>query len=78
MCGNQSLLQTRGVFVSVNQIQKILDHGHLLTVHDPEQESSELDTVILKALVKGKVHLVRDMVKKVAIFYGCRITGFLT
>lgn len=38
-----------------NQIQKILDHGHLLTVHDPEQETSELDTVILKALVKGEV-----------------------
>ena len=36
-----------------DQIQKILDHGHLLTVHDPEQETSELDTVILKALVKG-------------------------
>uniref|UniRef100_A0A8C6W0E6 Transient receptor potential cation channel, subfamily M, member 5 n=1 Tax=Nothobranchius furzeri TaxID=105023 RepID=A0A8C6W0E6_NOTFU len=31
----------------------ILDHGHLLTVHDPEQETSELDTVILKALVKA-------------------------
>ena len=42
------------------QIQKVLDHGHLLTVHDPEQESSELDTVILKALVKGKVLLLRD------------------
>lgn len=39
----------------VNQIQKVLDHGHLLTVHDPEQESSELDTVILKALVKGEI-----------------------
>ncbi|XP_056463960.1 transient receptor potential cation channel subfamily M member 5 [Gadus chalcogrammus] len=37
----------------IKQIQKILDHGHLLTVHDPEQESSELDTVILKALVKA-------------------------
>ncbi|XP_008308372.1 transient receptor potential cation channel subfamily M member 5 [Cynoglossus semilaevis] len=37
----------------VRLIQKILDHGHLLTVHDPEQESSELDTVILKALVKA-------------------------
>ncbi|XP_054625682.1 transient receptor potential cation channel subfamily M member 5 isoform X5 [Dunckerocampus dactyliophorus] len=37
----------------VKLIQKILDHGHLLTVHDPEQESSELDTVILKALVKA-------------------------
>uniref|UniRef100_A0AAY5L9Q4 Transient receptor potential cation channel, subfamily M, member 5 n=1 Tax=Esox lucius TaxID=8010 RepID=A0AAY5L9Q4_ESOLU len=34
-------------------IQKILDHDHLLTVHKPEQESSELDTVILKALVKA-------------------------
>nr|7MBP_A Chain A, Transient receptor potential melastatin 5 [Danio rerio]7MBP_B Chain B, Transient receptor potential melastatin 5 [Danio rerio]7MBP_C Chain C, Transient receptor potential melastatin 5 [Danio rerio]7MBP_D Chain D, Transient receptor potential melastatin 5 [Danio rerio]7MBQ_A Chain A, Transient receptor potential melastatin 5 [Danio rerio]7MBQ_B Chain B, Transient receptor potential melastatin 5 [Danio rerio]7MBQ_C Chain C, Transient receptor potential melastatin 5 [Danio rerio]7MB len=33
-------------------IQRILDHGHLLTVHDPEQDS-ELDTVILKALVKA-------------------------
>ncbi|XP_039980646.1 transient receptor potential cation channel subfamily M member 5 isoform X2 [Xiphias gladius] len=37
----------------VKLIQKILDHGHLLTVHNPEQESSELDTVILKALVKA-------------------------
>uniref|UniRef100_G3PYG4 Transient receptor potential cation channel, subfamily M, member 5 n=1 Tax=Gasterosteus aculeatus aculeatus TaxID=481459 RepID=G3PYG4_GASAC len=37
----------------VKLIQRILDHGHLLTVHDPEQESSELDTVILKALVKA-------------------------
>ncbi|KAM3876709.1 transient receptor potential cation channel subfamily M member 5 [Diretmus argenteus] len=37
----------------VKLIQKILDHGHLLTVHDPELESSELDTVILKALVKA-------------------------
>ncbi|XP_071375194.1 transient receptor potential cation channel subfamily M member 5 isoform X2 [Centroberyx affinis] len=37
----------------VKLIQKILDNGHLLTVHDPEQESSELDTVILKALVKA-------------------------
>ncbi|XP_036390568.1 transient receptor potential cation channel subfamily M member 5 [Megalops cyprinoides] len=34
-------------------IQKIIEHRHLLTVHDPEQESSELDTVILKALVKA-------------------------
>ncbi|XP_068165086.1 transient receptor potential cation channel subfamily M member 5 isoform X2 [Antennarius striatus] len=37
----------------VRLIQKILEHGHLLTVHDPEQESSDLDTVILKALVKA-------------------------
>ncbi|XP_056872165.1 transient receptor potential cation channel subfamily M member 5 isoform X2 [Takifugu flavidus] len=37
----------------VKLIQKILDHGYLLTVHDPEQETSELDTVILKALVKA-------------------------
>ncbi|XP_061830802.2 transient receptor potential cation channel subfamily M member 5 [Nerophis lumbriciformis] len=37
----------------VKLIQRILDNGHLLTVHDPEQESSELDTVILKALVKA-------------------------
>ncbi|KAA8595770.1 hypothetical protein FQN60_011061 [Etheostoma spectabile] len=37
----------------VKLIQKILDHGHLLTVHDPKQESSELSTVILKALVKA-------------------------
>lgn len=42
-------------FHPVNQIQKVLDHRHLLTVHDPEQENSELDTVILKALVKGKI-----------------------
>lgn len=52
----------------VNQIQRILDHGHLLTVHDPEQESSELDTVILKALVKGKMLLVTYVIKKLAIF----------
>lgn len=51
-----------------NQIQRILDHGHLLTVHDPEQESSELDTVILKALVKGKVLIVREMFKKCNAF----------
>ncbi|XP_061594992.1 transient receptor potential cation channel subfamily M member 5 isoform X2 [Cololabis saira] len=37
----------------VKLIQRILDHGHLLTVHDPGQESSDLDTVILKALVKA-------------------------
>lgn len=37
----------------VKLIRKILDNQHLLTVHDPEQESSELDTVILKALVKA-------------------------
>ncbi|KAI4878097.1 hypothetical protein NFI96_027891 [Prochilodus magdalenae] len=37
----------------VKVIQRILDNGHLLTVHDPEQETSELDTVILKALVKA-------------------------
>ncbi|KAK1802244.1 hypothetical protein P4O66_021902, partial [Electrophorus voltai] len=37
----------------IKVIQKILYNGHLLTVHDPEQESSELDTVILKALVKA-------------------------
>ncbi|XP_076012232.1 transient receptor potential cation channel subfamily M member 5 [Genypterus blacodes] len=37
----------------VKLIQRILDHGHLLTVHDPEQESQDLDTVILKALVKA-------------------------
>ncbi|KAI7814824.1 putative transient receptor potential cation channel subfamily M member 5 [Triplophysa rosa] len=36
----------------VKLIQRILDNGHLLTVHDPEQDS-ELDTVILKALVKA-------------------------
>ncbi|XP_051998213.1 transient receptor potential cation channel subfamily M member 5-like isoform X2 [Xyrauchen texanus] len=36
----------------VKLIQRILDHGHLLTVHDPEQDS-EVDTVILKALVKA-------------------------
>ncbi|KAL4613437.1 transient receptor potential cation channel subfamily M member 5 [Arapaima gigas] len=39
------------------QIQKIMENEHLLTVHDPEQETSELDTVILKALVKAcKAH----------------------
>lgn len=62
---------------SAIQIQKILDHEYLLTVHDPEQESSELDTVILKALVKGKILFVRDMFKKLAISEGCTITGFL-
>lgn len=46
-----------------NQIQKILDHGHLLTVHDPEQESSDLDTVILKALVKGKTARRSDIIE---------------
>lgn len=61
-----------------NQIQKILDHGHLLTVHDPEQESSELDTVILKALVKGKVPCEKYVIKKLAIFSGCTITGIET
>ena len=61
-----------------NQIQKILDHGHLLTVHDPEQESSELDTVILKALVKGKVPCEKYVIKKLAIFSGCAITGIET
>uniref|UniRef100_A0A8C9RN27 Transient receptor potential cation channel, subfamily M, member 5 n=1 Tax=Scleropages formosus TaxID=113540 RepID=A0A8C9RN27_SCLFO len=35
------------------QILKIMKNGHLLTVHDPEQETSELDTVILRALVKA-------------------------
>lgn len=30
-----------------------MDNLHLLMVHDPEQENSDLDTVILKALVKG-------------------------
>lgn len=37
------------------QLQNITSHPHLLTVHDFEQEGSEeLDTVILKALVKGE------------------------
>uniref|UniRef100_A0A8B9H468 Transient receptor potential cation channel, subfamily M, member 5 n=1 Tax=Astyanax mexicanus TaxID=7994 RepID=A0A8B9H468_ASTMX len=36
----------------VKVIQKILENGHLLTVHDPEQ-TADLDTVILKALVKA-------------------------
>lgn len=36
-------------------MQSIASHPHLLTVHDFEQEgSAELDTVILKALVKGE------------------------
>ncbi|MGH0141250.1 UNVERIFIED_CONTAM: hypothetical protein FKN15_010031 [Acipenser sinensis] len=35
-------------------IQIILEHRHLLTIHNPGQEGSdELDTVILKALVKA-------------------------
>ncbi|KAK2819781.1 hypothetical protein Q7C36_021427 [Tachysurus vachellii] len=37
----------------IKLIKKILDNRHLLTVHDPEQETSDLDTVILKALVKA-------------------------
>lgn len=42
-------------FVLVSQLQNITAHPHLLTVHDFEQEGSEeLDTVILKALVKGE------------------------
>lgn len=42
-------------FVLVSQLQNITSHPHLLTVHDFEQEGSEeLDTVILKALVKGE------------------------
>lgn len=36
------------------QIQNIISHQHLLTLHNFEQDDSELDTVILKALVKGK------------------------
>ncbi|XP_030650049.1 transient receptor potential cation channel subfamily M member 5 [Chanos chanos] len=46
-------LHSTDITTWVKLIQKILDHGHLLTVHDPEQETSELDTVILKALVKA-------------------------
>lgn len=42
-------------FVLGSQLQTIVAHRHLLTVHDFEQEGSEeLDTVILKALVKGE------------------------
>ena len=42
-------------FILVPQLQNIASHPHLLTVHDFEQEGSEeLDTVILKALVKGE------------------------
>ena len=41
-------------FVLGSQLQTIMSHRYLLTVHDFEQEGSEeLDTVILKALVKG-------------------------
>lgn len=41
--------------VLVSQLQNITCHPHLLTVHDFEQEGTEeLDTVILKALVKGE------------------------
>lgn len=37
------------------QLQNITSYPHLLTVHDFEQDSSEdLETVILKALVKGE------------------------
>lgn len=39
----------------MSQLQNITGHPHLLTVHDFEQEGTEeLDTVILKALVKGE------------------------
>lgn len=65
------------MLLPVNQIQKILDHGHLLTVHDPEQESSELDTVILKALVKGKVLPSRICFQKHEFLCGCTMAGFL-
>uniref|UniRef100_A0A8B9BNM3 Transient receptor potential cation channel subfamily M member 5 n=1 Tax=Anser brachyrhynchus TaxID=132585 RepID=A0A8B9BNM3_9AVES len=34
-------------------IQNIISHQHLLTLHNFEQDDSELDTVILKALVKA-------------------------
>ncbi|NXL91702.1 TRPM5 protein, partial [Alectura lathami] len=34
-------------------IQNIISHQHLLTLHNFEHDDSELDTVILKALVKG-------------------------
>ncbi|KAM9555986.1 transient receptor potential cation channel subfamily M member 5 isoform 1-T1 [Guaruba guarouba] len=34
-------------------IQNIISHQHLLTLHNFEQDGSELDTVILKALVKA-------------------------
>lgn len=41
--------------VLLSQLQNIASHSHLLTVYDFEQEGSEeLDTVILKALVKGE------------------------
>lgn len=37
------------------QLQVVTAHQHLVTVYDSEQEGSdELDTVILKALVKGE------------------------
>lgn len=37
------------------QLQVVTAHPHLITVYDFEQEGSEeLDTVILKALVKGE------------------------
>lgn len=58
-----------------NQIQRILDHGHLLTVHDPEQESSELDTVILKALVKGKAAGERCVVEIREVFSTSQLHG---
>lgn len=39
----------------MSQLQNITSHPHLLTVHDFEQEGSEeLDTIILKALIKGE------------------------
>ncbi|XP_072574137.1 transient receptor potential cation channel subfamily M member 5 isoform X2 [Paramormyrops kingsleyae] len=46
-------LETADMSAWIRLIQKIVEHGHLLTVHDPEQECSDLDTVILKALVKA-------------------------
>ncbi|KAJ8249082.1 hypothetical protein GJAV_G00230990 [Gymnothorax javanicus] len=49
----QGRLHSSDITKCAKLIQKIVEHKHLLTVHDPEQESSELDTVILKALVKA-------------------------
>lgn len=50
-----ALLPPTGHLCVWPQLQSIASRPHLLTVHDFEQEgSAELDTVILKALVKGE------------------------
>ena len=55
LAGGRGVIYHPGAFVLVSQLRNITSHPHLLTVHDFEQEGpEELDTVILKALVKGE------------------------